>query len=451
MNGILRGPAHPEQFRQQIGRYGDRHYVDNLPGDPIHVPDSPRRVLPSISVIKQAYPKFLTDWAAQAAATYAVEHSAAWMLLKNDEAIDLIAKAAIRARDRAAKRGSDVHALIEQLSLGIEPDYLMIDDAIKPYVPCVQQLVKDLRLVPLVLESVVFNHEVGYGGTFDFIGETVHGIGLLDWKTRAKTTRYDEEAAQVAAYAGGEYMIVESPLGGAMRAPLPDLDYLGVVVISPTGYQVHEVNEVDAWDLWCRLADFWTIKNNGKFYEGTLATPFGMPVAEKQNLIDRVRALSEPARKYLAARWPEGLPTLKQDVTDYDLLRIEKMVSDVETKDSAAFNYPPPVDEGEVLDILTFREIDKMYKTLDWHIRQAVDFWLDAAQPAVRMGNFTRTVRRFEILRMMIYLAELCDGDTGRMGEAYNMVGLGRITKEEACELANDYRQQIEQKAQAQA
>jgi hypothetical protein len=446
---MLRGPAHPEQFRQQVGRYGDRFYVDNLPGDPIHVPAAPRSVLPSISVIKQAYPKFLTDWAAQAAATYAVEHSSAWMLLDNDAAIDLIAKAAIRARDRAAKRGSDVHGIIEQLSLGVQPDYLMLDDSVRPYVPCIEQLVKDLRLVPTVLESVVFNHEVGYGGTFDFIGETVHGVGLLDWKTRKTTARYDEEAAQVAAYAGAEYMIVESPLGGAMRAPLPQLDYIGVVVISPTGYQVHEVNEVDAWDLWCRLADFWSIKNSGKFYEGTLATPFGIPVAEKQNLIDRVRALSEPARKYLANRWPEGLPTLKQNPTDYDLLRIEKLVSEVETKDTAPFNYPPPPDDSEQLDIVTFTHIDKTYRTLDWHIRQAVDYWLDAAQPSVRMGTFSRSVRRFEILRMMIYLAELCDGDTGRMGEMYNMAGLGRITKEEACELANKYRLDIEQKAQA--
>lgn len=444
---MLRGPAHPEQFRQQVGRYGDRFYVDNLEGDPIHVPESPRRTLPSISVIKQAFPKFLTDWAAQAAATYAVEHSQAWMLLKDDEAIDLIAKAAIRARDRAAKRGSDVHKIIEDLSLGKQPDYLMLDDSVRPYVPCIEQLVKDLRLVPTVLESVVFNHEVGYGGTFDFIGETVHGVGLLDWKTRAKTTRYDEEAAQVAAYAGAEYMIVESPLGGAMRAPLPKLDYLAVVVISPTGYQVHEVNEVDAWDLWCRLADFWTIKNNGKFYEGTLATPFGVPVAEKQNLIDRVRALSEPARKYLAARWPEGLPTLKQEPTDYDLLRIEKLVGEVEAKDSAPFNFPSPPDEGEQLDIITYRHIDQTYRTLDWHIRQAVDYWLDAAKPGVKMGTFARTVRRFEILRMMIYLAELHDGDTGRMGEAYNMAGLGHITKEEACELANNYAAECQRKA----
>lgn len=444
---MLRGPAHPEAFRQQVGRYGDRFYVDNLPGDTIHVPETPHRPYPSISVIKQAFPKFLTDWAAQAAATFAVEHSQAWMQLENDAAIDLIAKAAIRARDRAAKRGSDVHSLIEDLSLGKQPDYMLIDDAVKPYVPCVQQLVKDLRLVPTVLESVVFNHEVGYGGTFDFIGETVHGVGLLDWKTRLKMTRYDEEAGQVAAYAGGEYMIVESPLGGAMRAPLPDIDYIGIVVITPTGYQVHEVNEVRAWEMWCALAEFWKAKQGGGFYEGTLATPHNMPVAEKQNLVDRVRALSEPARGALAARWPEGLPTLKQNPTDYDLLRIEKLISDIEVKDSAPFNYPAAPDEGDVLDILTFREIDKTYKTLDWHIRQAVDYWLDATKPTVRMGNFTRTVRKFEILRMMIYLAELCDGDTGRMGEVYNMVGLGRITKEEACELANQYRQAIEEQA----
>jgi hypothetical protein len=54
-------------------------------------------------------------------------------------------------------------------------------------------------------------------------------------------------------------------------------------------------------------------------------------------------------------------------------------------------------------------------------------------------------------LRMLIYLAELCEGDTGLMGERYNMAQLGHITKEAASELATQFRTDIEQKASAQA
>jgi hypothetical protein len=444
---MLRGPHHPENFRQQIGRYGDRHYVDNLPADALWTPSAPQNPLPSVSVIKQAFPKFLTDWAASAAAEYAVEHEAAWRQLPPADAIALISRSAVRQRDRAAKRGSDVHTIIENLAMGIHPDYMLIDDSVQPYVPCIEQMVRDLRLVPHISEAVVFNHDVGYGGTFDFIGATVHGVGLLDWKTRAKTSRYPEEAAQVAAYAGGEYMIVESEDHGAVRMEIPALDYLGVVVISPEGYQVHEVNETAAWNLWTSLVKFWQVKDNGgPFYEGTLATPISMPAPNKDNLIERVRSLPQPAREYLARQWPAGLPTLKQNPQPYDLLRIERLVGDVETRASAPFNPPPLPDEGGSLDHETWKMIDDTYQTLDDHIKQAVDYCLHSIVPSVMMGSFGRTVRRFEILRLIMFLAELCDGDVGRMGEHTNMATLGHITKEEASQQANAITEELLQR-----
>ena len=445
---MLRGPAHPENFRQQVGRYGDRHYVDNLPGDAIHIPENPQRPYPSVSVIKQAWPKFLTDWAAGAAAKYAVEHQDAWRQLPTDDAVELITKAAVRQRDRAAKRGSDVHGIIESLALGRRPDYMLIDDSVQPYVPCLERMVRDLRIRPVVSEAVVFNHAVGYGGTFDMIAETVHGTGLLDWKTRAKTARYDEEAAQVAAYAGAEYMIVESPLGGAMRAPLPQIDYLGVVVLSPEGYQLHEVDESGAWDLWLALHGFWMAKTAKHLWEGTLATP-GPPApgVEKQNLIDRVLLLSDDARSFLARTWPTGLPTLKQNPSDWELMRIEQLVSEVEKRTTAPFNDVPLPAEGEQLDIGTYRHIEAVYNTLESDMRYAVDHFLDAAKPSVRMGTFARTVRRFEILRMLIYVAEFCAADVTKMGIIIEASTLGRMTKEEAESVATKYSDELNMKA----
>lgn len=440
---MLRGPAHPENFRQQVGRYGDRHYIDNLPGDGIHVPENPQRPYPSVSVVKGAWPKFLTDWAAGAAAQYAVEHQDAWRQLPTDDAIELITKAAVRTRDRAAKRGSDVHDIVEHLALGHRPDYMLIDDSVQPYVPCLERMVRELRIRPVVSEAVVFNHALGYGGTFDMIAETVHGIGLLDWKTRKKTSRYDEEAAQVAAYAGGEYMIVESPLGGAMRAPLPSIDYLATIVISPEGYQTHEIDEDGAWKLWTALHAFWMAKSNGHFWEGTLASPATSPAATQANLVERVRALSDGARKYLAAQWPSGLPTLKQNPSDWELMRIDALVGEVEKRDSAPFNPVAMPDEGAVLDIGTYRHIEAVYKTLDDYIKAAVDYFLQAARPSVAMGQFSRTVRRFEVLRMLIYVAEYYRGDVTEMTGVIDATKLGYISKDDAAALANEYAERL--------
>ncbi len=438
---MLRGPAHPENFRQQIGRYGDRHYVDNLPGDgfTLNRPEIVNVAYPSVSVIKKAWPKFLDDWAAGQAATYAVEHQDAWLRLPPDDAIELITKAAVRQRDRAAKRGSDIHAIIESLALGHRPDYMLVDDSVQPYVPCVERMVRELRIRPLVSEAVIFNHVIGYGGTFDMIADTVHGVGLLDWKTRKKTSRYDEEGAQVAAYAGGEYMIVESPLGGAMRQELPPIDYLATVVLSPEGYQVHEVDEEGAWNLWVALKQFWDAKNNGHIWEGTRATPGpAIPPALKQNLVERVKALSPGARQAMASHWPVGLTTLKGEPSEWELMRIDQILSEFEAKDTAPFNVELP-QEGEVLDHGTWKYIDAVYNTLDEPLRLAVDFFYDSARPNVRMGQFARTVRRFEILRMLIYVATFTAGDVTEMGNIVNASTLGYITKEEAESVANQY------------
>jgi hypothetical protein len=94
-------------------------------------------------------------------------------------------------------------------------------------------------------------------------------------------------------------------------------------------------------------------------------------------------------------------------------------------------------DEGGSLDHETWKMIDDTYQTLDDHIKQAVDYCLHSIVPSVMMGSFGRTVRRFEILRLIMFTAELCDGDVGRMGEHWNMATLGHITKEEASERAN--------------
>jgi hypothetical protein len=225
-----------------------------------------------------------------------------------------------------------------------------------------------------------------------------------------------------------------------MRQLLPDIDYLGVVVLSPEGYQLHEVDEQGAWNLWVALKAFWDAKNGSHLWEGTRATPGpALPPAVKENLIERVRALSVGARQALASRWPVGLTTLKGEPSEWELMRIDQLLSEYEAKDTAPFNPPALPDEGIQLDLGTWKHIDAVYGTLDEYIKAGVDYFLGVAKPNVSMGQFKRTVRRFEILRMLIYVAEHCRGDITLMGNIIDASTLGYLTTDEAERIANQY------------
>ena len=439
---MLHGPAHAENFRQQVGRYGDRFYVDNLPEDDIAEPES--SPLPSVSVIKQAFPKFLNNWVASTVAEYAYDTKDAWKDLQKDEAITLLSGAHIRQRDRAAQRGTDVHQIVESLCQRRPIDVALIADNVRPYFPHLNNFVLDMKLEPEIVEGVVFNHALGYGGTFDFIGQTVMGRGLLDFKTRAKANSYDEEAAQAAAYALAEYVIVEGD-NKPIRQWMPQLDFVAICVITPDGYRVHEVNLARAGELWTTLVHFWKAKNESGFYKGVM--PVQSARVSPEVLIDslrkRILGLSKAGREHLAATWPQTLPTLKQEPTPSDLITIEGLISRVETRYEEPFPETPSAlpDEGATLDQPTYEAIVNRYNQLDDGLKEAVKYYYDKAEPTVRMGRvWNRTVRRFEILRALIVLSAHCDGYTDIMAEVCpDLSRLGAWTQEEASRIANHY------------
>ena len=56
---VMRGPAHADNYRVKVGRYGDRWYCDPLPADD-QFPAAPEGVAyPSVSIVKGASGK---DW-----------------------------------------------------------------------------------------------------------------------------------------------------------------------------------------------------------------------------------------------------------------------------------------------------------------------------------------------------------------------------------------------------
>lgn len=413
---VLKGPHDPDHLRQQVGRYGDRFYVDNLPPCELHTPNDPVTPVPSVSVIKNAWPKFLTSWAGRQAAEFAVTNKNAWANLDDDAAIDLIANASDRAKNRAARRGSAIHLIIEDLAQGISPDYTQAGDDVIPFIGCIEQMVLDLALEPIVTEAVVFNHGIGYGGTFDMIAGSVHGTCLFDWKTRKAPNPYPEESVQGAAYYGADYMIVERD-HNAVRMPLPEVDRLCIVVIAPDTYKVHEINEQGAWETWEGLSHFWYAKQGTKFFDGVLATPRRTPIdTDPANMRERILALQPRAREHLARMWPNDLPTLKQDPTTADLLQINRLIADIEKRSSAGFAWPSVPDDGDTVDLEMAQGMEEKLEALTPEQQTWVSYWLDSADPPVRMRLYGRTYRKFTILHMLILAAQVAE-DMESMGE----------------------------------
>jgi hypothetical protein len=243
----LRPPHHPEQFRVKVGRYGDRWYIDTLPADGTWEPMTDP--VPSVTTVKNAWPKgALPKWYAGQAAKCAVAEHDTWKNMEHQAAVDYIAAAPNRNRDRAAGRGGAIHAIIEGRAEGHTAP-MFVESDVEPYLEAIDALLADLGAVePVAVETVAIKRgELGYGGTLDAIWHvpSLGGTWLFDWKSRkpgAHTNAYEEEAAQLVAYACADYLIADVD-GAAARVPVPHLDGLAIVAIAPDGYRIHPVKE----------------------------------------------------------------------------------------------------------------------------------------------------------------------------------------------------------------
>ena len=133
----------------------------------------------------------LRYWAARQAAEYAVRHP--------DASADQIAKAPWRERDRAAARGSSIHAAIEDPQKWVDSD-------IAPAVRQAYDLLSALRLEVIAVEVPVFSRSESYAGTVDAIvrGDATRGEKwLLDWKSGKGV--WPDMALQLSAYAHAEW------------------------------------------------------------------------------------------------------------------------------------------------------------------------------------------------------------------------------------------------------
>jgi hypothetical protein len=108
-------------------------------------------------------------------------------------------------RDQAANRGTEVHALAEQLARGEDVD---VPDELVGHVDSYIEFLEDWQPEVLLLETVVANLTHGYAGTLDSILRIpqLGGVVQVDIKTN-RSGPFGETGLQLIAYSSAELYI----------------------------------------------------------------------------------------------------------------------------------------------------------------------------------------------------------------------------------------------------
>ena len=292
----------------------------------------------------------LKHWAAGEVAKYAVKMKDTWLALDDQAAVDLLKREPLRSLDRAASRGTDVHAIAEAYArTGTLPVWA---DEIGGYVEALRAFFADHQPTPVFIEQTVFNNTVGYAGSFDMICRMPQfgdDLVILDYKTSKAI--YPEVAAQLAAYAFGEEMLDDD----GTAQPMPEIKH-GVAV----RFAIDGSYEVIGCDINLGWEYFKGAKALHKFTPkdmllGKMPTPTADPeerTRKADNLRKRIAYIKQNHPNVLtelAQQWSPSMPTLKSEHehTMQQLNEINQLVTRLEATHTVAFNdiiikRPPP-------------------------------------------------------------------------------------------------------------
>jgi hypothetical protein len=138
-------------------------------------------------------------------------------------------------RDVAAVKGTDVHDLAEKLAHGGEVD---VPEHLTGYVEAAVAFLDDWGFQPILTERPCASRKWRHAGKFDAIGTIADGRTVaLDWKTSASGV-YGETSLQLAAYVHSEFYVDDD----GTEHPMPKVDAGIGVWLTPTGYEVYELN-----------------------------------------------------------------------------------------------------------------------------------------------------------------------------------------------------------------
>jgi hypothetical protein len=225
-------------------KYGTGHayYVDEV------------KVPGVTTIIGDTTPKDgLTDWAARSAADYAIDNWDELLAMRPSERHKALHFAYRQDRDKAGRRGTEVHRLAERL--------VAFEEVAKPeelagHIDSYVSFLDAMNPEPIAVELVVVNRTLRYCGTADLVcdlGEVLAeevippGRWLLDLKT-ARSGIFGETALQVCGYARAEAYL--DPETGEER-PMDALkiEHCGAVHITADGWELRPLDTGEAtWE-----------------------------------------------------------------------------------------------------------------------------------------------------------------------------------------------------------
>ena len=223
--------------RRNHGR-GHSYYIDG------------QKVPGVTTIIGDGMPKpALINWAANTTAAYAVDHFDELADMPPSKRLDLLKRARYTELDEAARRGTEVHDLAEQLSHGQE---IEVPEELQGHVDSAVAFLDDWQPETLLTETVVASKKHMYAGTFDLLCKLPDGgICLVDYKT-SRSGIFAETAIQLGAYANADLYLD----GDDNERPMSDLGIThGMAVwIRADGYSVYEIDLAVGFQIFRHVA-----------------------------------------------------------------------------------------------------------------------------------------------------------------------------------------------------
>lgn len=228
------------------------------------------------SILGKTLPKpALTNWAAKSVAEYVADNlddvarMGSW---PRDVRVDELKGVPWRQRDAAADRGTEVHALAEQLVHGREVE---VPEELSGHVEAYVKFLDEWQPRPVLAEAVVASRRWHYCGQLDLVADLPDGTrALMDLKTSRGV--YPEVALQLAGYRNAEVYLGDDDA----ELPLAELGITAtyVVHVRADGYDCRPVDAgEDAWRVFQHLV--WLSRRIGdemKPWLGEPAEPAGV-------------------------------------------------------------------------------------------------------------------------------------------------------------------------------
>lgn len=133
-------------------------------------------------------------------------------------------------RDRAAKRGTEVHGLAERIAQGEEVD---VPEELIGHVDSYIRFLDEWQVHPVIVEGVCGHRKHRWMGTFDLVADLHGERWLLDLKT-TRSGIYGETALQLAAYRHAEFYVDTE----GNEHPMPAVERVGAVWCRADGYDL---------------------------------------------------------------------------------------------------------------------------------------------------------------------------------------------------------------------